>query len=110
MKTLYVEGVANHDGPEPCVDVPQGRGEALDRGMRRPAIEPRNQQDRGADAVLEAEGHTVSSATRELLGDPARSETLCMRRISVRENREAPCSPVGLISRRAAQGRRKAVA
>ena len=110
MKELHVEGIANHDGPEPCVDVPQGRGEALDRGMRRPAIEPRNQQDRGADAVLEAEGNIASSAMRELLVDPARSENLCMRRTSVRENRETPCSPVGLISWRAVQGRLKAVA
>ena len=106
MKELHVEGVANHDGPEPCVDVPQGRGEALDRGMRRPAMEPRNQQDRGADAVLEAEGNIAGSAMRELPGDPARSETLCMRRTSVRENREAPCSPVRPITGRAAQGRR----
>jgi hypothetical protein len=107
MQELHVEGVATHDGPEPCVDVPQGRGEALDRGMRRPAIEPRNQPDRGADAVLEAEGNIAVSVTRELPVDPARSETLCMRRTSVRENRETPCSPVCLITRRAAQGRRR---
>ena len=34
MEELYVEGVATHDGPEPCVDDPRGRGEALDRGSR----------------------------------------------------------------------------
>ena len=82
----------------------------MDRGMRRPAMEPRNQQDRGVDAVLEAEGNIAGSAMRELPGDPARSETLCMRRTSVRENRETPCSPVGLIGWRAAQGRLRAVA
>jgi RNA-directed DNA polymerase len=105
MKELYVEGPANHDGPEPCVDVPRGRGEALDRGMRRPGIEPRNQSTRGADAVVVAEGNTGGSATRELPSGPARSETLCMRRISVRENREASRSPDRPITGRAAQGR-----
>jgi hypothetical protein len=105
MREPYVEGVANHDGPEPCVDVPQGRGEALDRGMRRPAIEPRNKPVRGADAVRKAEGNIDSSVMRELQSDPARSKTLCMRRTSVRENRETPYSPVWLITGRAAQGR-----
>ena len=28
MEELYVEG-PTHDGPESCVDVPRGRGEAL---------------------------------------------------------------------------------
>ena len=36
MEELYVEGVATRDGPEPCVDDPRGRGEALDRGTCRP--------------------------------------------------------------------------
>ena len=37
--------------PRPCVGDPRGRSEALDRGARRPAIEPRNKQARGADVV-----------------------------------------------------------
>ena len=52
-----------------------------------------------------AEGNTVSSAMRELLADPARSKNLCMHGVSMRENREIPHSPAGLITRRAAQGR-----
>ena len=105
MREPYVEGLASHSGPEPCVDDPRGRGEALDRGMRRPAIEPRNQLLRGADAVAKAEGNIAGSAMRELPADPARSENLCMRRISVRENRETPWPPTRLITGRAAQGR-----
>lgn len=37
MRTLYVEGIANHDGHEPCVGLPRRRGvgrspsESLDR-------------------------------------------------------------------------------
>jgi hypothetical protein len=29
MRFLYVEGLAGHDGPEPCVDAREGGGEAL---------------------------------------------------------------------------------
>ena len=36
MGELYIEGVAIHDGPEPCVDAREGAGEALDRGTCRP--------------------------------------------------------------------------
>jgi hypothetical protein len=40
---------------------------------------------------------------REPSADPARSKNLCMLRISMRENREIPLSPVRLIGGRAAQ-------
>jgi hypothetical protein len=49
------------------------------------------------------EGHIAGSAMRELSGDPARSENLCMYGVFMRENREIPCSPVPLITGRAAQ-------
>ena len=52
MEEPYTEGVATHGGPEPCVGDPRGRSEALDRGTHRPAIEPRNGENRGADAVM----------------------------------------------------------
>ncbi|MGH9828591.1 MAG: hypothetical protein ACREDR_35675 [Blastocatellia bacterium] len=52
MRTLYVEGVATHDGPESCVDVRKGGGEALTGVRTGWAIEPRNQGDRGADVVI----------------------------------------------------------
>jgi hypothetical protein len=29
MRELYVEGIATHDDPEPCVGVREGAGEAL---------------------------------------------------------------------------------
>ena len=37
----HIEDLANRGGPELCVGVPRGRSEALARGARRPAIEPR---------------------------------------------------------------------
>ena len=57
MKELYIEGVATHDGPESCVGVREGIGEALTGVRAGWAIEPRNQGVRGADAVQQAEGN-----------------------------------------------------
>jgi hypothetical protein len=94
MEELYVEGLATHGGPESCVDVPQGRGEALAGARAGRAIEPRSRNDRGADAVQEVGGNTVGGAMREPLAGPARSENHRMCGTFVRENRESLCPPV----------------
>jgi hypothetical protein len=104
MEELYVEGLATHGGPESCVDDPRGRGEALAGARAGRAIEPRNHNDRGADAVQEVEGNIAGGVMREPLAGPARSENQGMYGTSVRENRESPCPPVRLVSGRAAQG------
>jgi hypothetical protein len=51
MRELYIEGLATHGGPKPCVDVCEDMGEALAGVRAGRAIEPRNQGVRGADAV-----------------------------------------------------------
>jgi len=51
MKESDIEGIAIHGGPEPCVDVREGGGEALEGVRAGRAIEPRNQGIQGADAV-----------------------------------------------------------
>jgi RNA-directed DNA polymerase len=105
MKTLYIEGVATHDGPESCVDVRKGGGEALTGVRAGWAIEPRNAEIGVPTLSNEAEGNIAGGAMRESSADPARSKNLCMHGVSMCENREIPHSPVGLIARRAAQGR-----
>ena len=104
MKELYIEGVANHGGPELCVGDPQGRSEALAGVRAGRAIEPRNALIRGAHAVSSAEGNTVAGVIREPSTGPAWSENHGMYGNSMRENREVPCLPVLLITGRAAQG------
>ena len=82
----------------------RGRGEALAGVRAGRAIEPRNAEDRGAHALLKAEGNTAGSVKRELSGDPARSENHGMCGTFVRENREVPCLPVRVVCGRAAGG------
>ena len=49
-----------------------------------------------------SEGNIAGDVMRELSADPARSENLCMYGISMRENREVPRSPAGVVAGRAA--------
>ena len=62
MEELYVEGVATHGGPESCVVVCEGGGEALTGARAGRAIEPRNVYFGVPTLSTEAEGHTASSA------------------------------------------------
>jgi len=52
----------------------------------------------------QAEGNIVGGVMRESSTDPARSEIQGMHGISMRENRESPCSPAQLIAGWAVQG------
>ncbi len=104
MRTPNIEGLATHGGPESCVGVREGAGEALTGVRAGRAIEPRNQGNRGADAVSMSGRPHRRQRYRELPVGPARSENLCMYGVLLRENREVPCSPVRVITGRAAQG------
>jgi len=105
MGELYIEGVAIHDGPESCVAVREDGDEALTGVLVGRVIEPRNHLVRGADAVSRGGRPYRRSRYRERPTNPARSEILCMRGTSMRENREIPWSPARLITGRAVQGR-----
>jgi hypothetical protein len=90
MRELCIEGVAIHDGPESCADVGDDGGEALTGVHVGRAIEPRHHLVRGADAVPVSGRPHHRQRYRELSVGPARSGNLCMRGISMRENREVP--------------------
>jgi hypothetical protein len=104
MRELYVEGVASHGDSESCAVAREGGGEALTGARAGRAIEPRNQDVRGADVVVTAEGKIAGSVMRELSVDPARSENHGMYGLSMRENREIPLPPTRLIIGWDAQG------
>ncbi len=105
MRESDTEGVATRSGPESCVGVREGAGEALTGARAGWAIEPRNQAIRGADAVFIGGRPHRWQRYRKLLADPARSKNLCMHGISMCETREIRRSPVLLMAGRAARGR-----
>lgn len=105
MKESNIEGVANHNGPESCVDVRKDGGEALTGVRAGWAIEPRNQRFVGADAVNRSGRQHRWQRYRELAADPARSKNLCMYGISMRENREVPWSPAAKMVQLVVKGR-----
>lgn len=85
MKVSYVEGVANHDGPESCGGAREGDFEALTGGgtgrvLSREiyALLRKQQVLRDADAVeICGRQHRVHRH-RQAHQNPARSETPCM--------------------------------
>jgi hypothetical protein len=75
MKELYIEDLANRGGPESCVCVREGVGEALTGVRVGLAIEPRNQKF-GVLTLFRRRKATspVAMDECEWLADPARSE------------------------------------
>ena len=95
MKVSYVEGLASYGGPESCVHIREGVGEALtgvragrvlSRVIHAPSREVR--AVRGAEAVeISRRPHCVCRIGEAGM-DPARSETLRTRASTVFGNRE----------------------
>ncbi len=86
MRELYIEGLATHGGPESCVGVREGDGEALTGVRAGWAIEPRNQGVRGADAVKQAgRQHRWRRYTRAVSGPRAVEEPVHARNLHARE-------------------------
>ena len=96
MKESHIEGVANHGGPESCVCVREGGGEALTGVRAGRAIEPRNQQIRGADAVVTSgRQHRWQRYARAVGGPCAVGEPLHARNLHAREPGDPmPARPV----------------
>jgi len=106
MRALYIEGLASHDGPEPCVGRPRGRRRSVGRGTRRRGYGAAKLMESGVPTPwVGAEGKIAGSVMRELSADPARSKSPRMCGVSGRENREISWPPVLVMAGRAARGR-----
>src|SRR5215472_8109380 len=97
MKVSYVEGVANHNGPESCGAAREGGVEALAGGrtgrvLSREihALSRERQELRDADAVETSGRQYWVHRHRKVYLDPARSETPCMYASTLCGNREIP--------------------
>jgi len=93
MKASHVEGLATHDGPESCGAAREGGVEAL-TGVRAGRVFSRERDLlRGADAVRRSGRPHPAHRYREMLRDPARSETPSTYGSTMHGNREILCSP-----------------
>ena len=97
MKESYVEGLASHGGPESCVHIRKGVGEAL-TGVRAGRVSSRemnaprqkSREVRGAEAVETCRRPHRGRRIGETFTDPARSETPRTRGNISHGNREIP--------------------
>ena len=74
MRGLYIEGVAIHGGPESCVGVREGVGEALTGGVWAGLLSREMSLVWGADALITSGRPRRRRRYRESSGDPARSK------------------------------------
>ena len=102
MKVSYVEGLANHNGPESCGVAREGGVEALTGGrigrvLSREihALLRKQQVLWDADAVENVGRQYRVHRHRKVYLDPARSETPRMYASTWSGNREIPCPSAG---------------
>jgi hypothetical protein len=100
MKVSYVEGIANHNGPESCGAAREGGVEALTGGrtgrvLSREihALLRKQQVLRDADEVENCGRQYLVHRHCKVDQDPARSETPCMYASTLYGNREIPRLP-----------------
>jgi hypothetical protein len=88
MKVSNVKGLANHDGPESCVEWSNPRGEALTGESAGWVLSREKQLVRDADPVRRRGRPQSTLRIGEVCWYPARSETPGMHGSNLRENRE----------------------
>jgi hypothetical protein len=94
MRTLCIEDVASHGGPESCAVVREGGGEAL-IGVRAGSVLSREIKGSGVPTSLsEAEGNIVGRVNASGRRTPRGRRPGACTQVSRRENREIRCSPV----------------
>ena len=97
MEVSYVEGLASYGGPESCVHIREGVGEALTGGRAGRvlscvihALGHKAWDDRGAEAVEISRRPHRACRIGEAGMDPAQSQTPRMRASTLFGNREIP--------------------
>jgi hypothetical protein len=97
MEVSYVEGLASYGGPESCVHIREGVGEALTGGRAGRVLScvihalGRKAWDvRGAEVVESHRRPHRACRIGEAGTDPAQSQTPCMRASTLFGNREVP--------------------
>lgn len=96
MKVLYIEGLANHIGPESCIGVRKGEGEALTGGRAGWVLSceihapPRGGLLLGADVLEKGGRQNLGRRSGKTLWDPAQSKTPRMYGCTLLGNREIP--------------------
>ena len=94
MEELHVEGVATRDGPEPCVDDPRGRGEALDRGTCRPGYRAAKCESGVPTLSMRWKAISLAALSRAVRGPRAVKEPGHVRNLHAREPGEpVPARP-----------------
>lgn len=82
MEESYIEDLASCDGPDHALATREGAAKRWLRGARRPVMQPRNGQYRGADVLWISGRQHCWRRFREPSADPAGSKNPCMRVIS----------------------------
>jgi len=97
MKVSYVEGIASYDGPESCVHIREGVGEALTGGRAGRVLScvihapgRKAWAVRGAEVVETHRRPHRACRIGEAGTDPAQSQTPRMRASTLFGNREIP--------------------
>ena len=104
MRTPDIEGVATHDGREPCVGAREGAGEASVAVRAGRAMEPRNHHFGVLTLSHEAEGHIAVSVNASWRRTPRGLRTCACTESSCARTGRSRARPPGLIAGRAAQG------
>jgi hypothetical protein len=86
MEELYVEGVANRDGPESCIGIREDVGEALTGVHTGWAIEPRNVSSLGCRRRSpERKAISVAALSRVVIGPHVVGEPVHVWSLQARE-------------------------
>ena len=98
MKKSYGKGLATHIDPESCGAALEGGVEALTGESTGRVFSRVRNSLRDADAVRRSGRPHPRRRYREVLRDPARSQTPCTYADTLRGNREIPCPPEAAVA------------